>query len=356
MNVKSLFWALSALAIVLFVSCEKRPQPQPEIPTETVGVYVLNNGNWGSNDASLTVYDPTTKVVTSGVFQGRNGKKLGDLAQDIFVYGGKMYIAVYNSSMIFVTDHKGTIIKEIKTEGKSPRHFTGYDGKVYVSFYEGEVGKIDTTALTVGSTVKVGDNPEELKVANGKLYVANSGGMNYPNYGKTVSVVNLTSFSVIKEIEVVDNPCYMEVNSKGDIYLISSGNYADIQAALQKIDTQSDVATPINGVQASFMSMGPDDKLYIISSIYDENYNPTFDFYTYNTLSEAKNGNFIKDGTQVPNPYSITVDPVSGAIYIGSSDYVSNGDMYIFTKEGTFYDKFDTGGLNPITVAFVTNK
>lgn len=346
----------TALLTILFASCDKTPKPLPHVPYETIGVFVLNNGNYGSNDASLTSYEPASKAVVPGVFQARNGKKLGDTAQDILVYGGKIYVSVFNSGVIFVTDLQGTIIKEIKEEGKSPRHLASYNGNVFVTFYEGEVGKIDTTALNVISTVKVGDNPEELKAANGKLYVANSGGLNYPNYDNRVSVVNPVSMSVVKTLEVVENPCYVEVNSKGDVYVISIGNYADIPATLQKIDSQSDVVAPISDVSATYMSMGADDKLYIISSTYDENWNQTFDFFLYNTTTMAKEGSYIKDGTVVANAYSITADPVSGNIYVGASDYVSNGDMYVFTEEGTLYDKFDTGGLNPITVGFVLNK
>ncbi|MCF0177840.1 MAG: hypothetical protein HUJ90_04365, partial [Bacteroidales bacterium] len=42
-----------------------------------------------------------------------------------------------------------------------------------------------------------------------------------------------------------------------------------------------------------------------------------------------------------------------GYIFVGESDYVSTGTMYVFTKDGKLYDKFDTGGLNPHGATFI---
>lgn len=344
------------LGVFLLTSCEK-PIPDPEpIPEETTGVFVLNNGNMGSNDASLVLYDPETKSVTSNVFQSKNGQKLGDLAQDMIVYGSKMYIAVYGSGVIFVTDKSGKLIKTIKEEGRSPRYFEAHNGNIFVTYYEGYLGKIDTTSLSVLNTVKVGDNPEQVKASNNKLYVANSGGMNFPVYGKTVSVVNPTTMSIIKTLDVVVNPAYLEVDSKGDVYLVSIGNYADVPSTLQKIDPQTDAVATMSDLPVSYISMGANDIMYFISSQYDASWNLIADYYTYDAITEKVIGKLITDGTEVSSPYSITADKISGNVYIGSSDYVSTGDMYVFTSAGVLVDKFDTAGLNPIGCCFVTNK
>ena len=58
-------------------------------------------------------------------FKEANGKNLGDLAQDMLVYKERLYIAVYNSKILFVTDLEGKILGEIvaTADGKtlSPR-------------------------------------------------------------------------------------------------------------------------------------------------------------------------------------------------------------------------------------------
>ena len=84
---------LLSLSIV-FVSCEKNGGEEipPQVVTE--GIFILNNGNYASNDATLSLYDPENMVISKDIFQSVNGKKMGDLAQDMLVYGSKMYIAM----------------------------------------------------------------------------------------------------------------------------------------------------------------------------------------------------------------------------------------------------------------------
>lgn len=352
-----LIFMLAICSIFIISSCQK-PGPEPDPIEVAVGAYVLNNGNYGSNDACLTFYDYSTKGVSANVFYNANGKKLGDTAQDMLVFGSKIYISVYNSKIIFVTDHKGKIIKEITVEGDngnlSPRYLTSYGDKVYATYYEGYLGEIDTTSYAVRK-VAVGMNPDGVVGASGKLYVANSGGLNYAGgYNNTVSVVSASTFTVTKTLEVVTNPQYLKVNSEGTIYLISSGNYADIPCTLQKIDSSTDAVTTIEGISPSFMAMNQfTDKMYLICSSYDADWNLTCSYYLFDTLT-GKWFDFITDGTKVENAYSISVDPVAKLVYIGTSTYTENGDMYVFNIDGTLNNKFDTQGLNPIGVYPVT--
>lgn len=355
---KNLFFVLILAVSSLFVfsSCEKKPDPDPKVEV-TVGVYVLNNGNFESNDACLSFYDTELKSTASNVFYTVNGKKLGDTAQDIIVFGTKMYIAVYNSQVIFVTDHKGKILKEITVAGDngnlSPRYFTSYGDKVYVTYYEGYLGEIDTTSYSVRK-VAVGPNPDQVTASNGKLYVANSGGLAFPVYNNTVSVVSASSFTVAKTLEVVINPQYIKTDSQGNVFLISTGNYGDIPCTLQKIDPSTDAVTTIDGLNPSLMDIAPDsNNLYVICSTYDANWNLTCNYYVYDTAT-GKYTDFITDGTDVQNAYSISVDPIGNKLYIGTSDYISTGDMYVFSLDGKLDDTFDTGGLNPIKVYPIT--
>ncbi|GAB6013018.1 DUF5074 domain-containing protein [Viscerimonas tarda] len=233
---------------------------------------------------------------------------------------------------------------------QSPRSLTAYNGKVYVSYFDGYLARIDTARLTVDAQVKVGRCPEYVRVANNKLYVANSGGLDFNNelgYDKTVSVIDPVSFTRIKDIEVALNPDKLAVDSKGNVYVISNGNYGDVQSALQKIDAATGEVKKL-GLSASYMTIY-NDKLYLIDSQYDENWNTINTFLVYDTKTESLiTDSFVTDGTEVSNPYSISVNPSNGDVYIGSSDYVTDGDMYIFNQDGQLIKKFDTKGLNPI--------
>lgn len=353
-----------ALLIMSSSSClDPNNGKEPEIPLTTIGTYVLNSGNFGSNDANLIAYNPYTKELNYNIFErSNNGRKLGDTAQDMIAFGSKIYIAVYNSGVIFVTDLDGKVIKEIKTKAQgssanlSPRFFTTWEDCVYVTFYEGYAGKIDTTSLTVSALAKVGDNPEQIKIAGEKLYVANSGGMNYPNYGKTLSVLNPVTMDVMSEVKVSDNPVYLESDSRGNLYVISMGNYNDVPSCLQIVNPNNDSVQKLEleGITPTFIAKGPGNALYLVSSSYDENWQLTAEYYIFDTSKKEIYGKLIKDGTRVENPFSLSADTLLTLIYIGTSDYTTNGQMYVIDAFGNMYHAFDTGGLNPITACPVT--
>ncbi|WP_156032831.1 YncE family protein [Prevotella sp. 10(H)] len=319
---------------------------------EVSGIYILNSGKQGHNNANMSFYDLTAKTLSTKVFEAANGISLGDTGQDIIVYGTKMYIAVYGSGVIFVTDKQGKQLGKIESvkngKAQQPRGFTTHDGKVYVTYFDGNLAKIDTTKMEIEAQVPVGRNPEYVRVANNNLYVANSGGLDYNNpigYDKFVSVVDIATFKETTKIPVVINPDKMAVDSEGDIYVISNGDYKTIPNTLQRIDAKTHKVTNVGN--ATWMNIN-NDKLYIIYSQYDANWNQVITYSVYDTKTEKIiTDKFITDGTVVNKPFSITTDPVNNYVYIGTSDYTNNGDMYIFSAEGKLINKFDTGGISP---------
>lgn len=327
--------------------------PFPE-QTSLNGVYVLNSGKKGSNNSSLSFYDFETKKVEEDIFKKKNGRGLGDTANDILIYGSKIYIAVSNSNVIEVTDLQGKSLKQIVSDGDplQPRFFASHNGKVYVSLFDGYVARLDTTSLSIESKVKVGRNPEQLVIANNKLYVANSGGLDYSTpvgYDKTVSVVDLPTFKEKSKIEVVINPVSVRADSQGDVYVISNGNYNDIPNTFQRIDSKTDEVSKVEVTNATEMaSIG--DKFYIIYSQYEADWSQTISYISFDAINEKViSDNFITDGTTIAKPYKVGADAASNYIFVTESDYKTNGDVYVFDTAGKLQFKFEAG-LNPLKV------
>ncbi len=353
---KRIYLLLLGIAIILAsTSCDKNEKDPVIVPTETTeGYYILNTGSWGKNNASLSYYDFEYKIMSNNVFLDKNEKKLGDLAQDMIVYGNKMYISVQNSAIIFVTDKKGEILAEITDPVYTqPHSFVAYNGDVFVTYYDGAIGKIDTTSFAVNS-VKMGNNPEQLKMANGNFYIANSGGMNYPNYGTTVSIVNPADLTLIKELEVGLNPRYIQADAFGNVYVLTVGDYGAVLPSLKKIDPQGNVVTLDikNGEESlppSYIGMGSDNYLYVISGKSDEStgWKLQGDIYSFNTQTQKIEGKFITDGTTIENISGLSVDLSTGEVGVPTSDYINTGDFYIFSKEGVLNQKLPVG-VNPV--------
>lgn len=325
------------------------------------GFFVLNSGKMNSNNATLDYYDPNTKELKSKVFSSINKRNLGDIANDMLIYGSKMYIAVSNSNTIEITDLNAKSLKTISPKDatgqpQSPRYFTAYEGQVYVTLFDGHLAAIDTTSMTITRQVKVGPNPYQVRAVNDKLYVANSGGYNTVQ-DSTLSVVDPVSFKEEKKIVVGLNPMYMGVDSDNEIYVVCGGNFANIKSSIQRVNLNLGTSTSIYTNDNIVMSL-TNDKLYVINSQNDANWQPiNTKFSLYDTKADKTiSDNFITDGTVVNKPYSISTNPLTGEIYIGTSDYVNTGDVFIFSSEGKKLNQIAVSGINPMGVYVMTAK
>jgi len=347
------FYAAMCAAVV-FTSCSDDDEKKGPIvePFSKAGIYVLNEGSYNQNNAGLTVKYAESGEVVPDRFQV-NGRGLGELGQDMIVYGSHIYIAVSGSEVIEVTDLTGVSVKQVKpAEGTiQPRYMAAHNGKVYITSFDGYVARLDTTSLTIEDKVQVGHNPENIVVVNNKLYVANSGGMGYAtgDYDKTVSVIDIPSFTETKKIEVVFNPCNMVVDSEGDIYLVSMGDYTPAAPnTLQKIDTSTDEVSSISIANATQLAIA-NDKIYMIYSQYGQD-KPTF--YVYDAINETIITDAFIAEDIVDSPYKISADVVTGNVYITSSNYTTNGDVYEFNAAGSLIQSFETG-MNPSKVIVI---
>ena len=167
---------------------------------KVVGMYLLNEGNMGSNKCTLDFLDYAQGVYMRNIYAERNPNvvmELGDVGNDIRIYGSKMYVVVNCSNKVEVLDaHSGKRITQINIP--NCRFVTFDRGYAYVSSYvgpvelnnpdavRGAVYKVDTTSLTTVGRCTVGYQPEEMAVLGDRLYVANSGGYMAPKYDNTV--------------------------------------------------------------------------------------------------------------------------------------------------------------------------
>lgn len=283
-------------------------------------------------------------------FEIQNGRKLGMTAQDMIVYGDKMYISMTGESTIEVTDLQAKSIKQIKTDGE-PRYMVSNGGKVYVTYYNGYVARLDTASLEVEAKVQVGRSPEKLTISNNKLFVANSGGADFSTIGpdNTVSVVDLATFKEEKKIEVVLNPVNIEADEQGYVYVVSMGDYKDIPNTFQRINAESGEVTVVKDCPNVTEMTYLDGKLYMWYAQWDENgLTPTY--LTYDTKTQKVGENFISVGTKIASPYKIS--NAGGKIYVSNSVYKQTGEFYGFDTDGKMFEKFEAW-YNPSKVVLV---
>lgn len=333
---------------------EAAEQAKVSVYDAYTGFYLLHSGKMYSNNSSLGLYTLDAANYRKDIFADANGKGLGDTANDMVLYGSKIYVAVSGSNLIYVLDREGNILKEIRPEEggapEKPRYAAPYGGKVYVSMYSGYVACVDTVSLEIEKRVKVGAYPEQLVAAGGKLYVTNSD-YTGDGTGKTVSVIALPGFTREKDIEVVQNPTEIAADATGNVYVISMGNYGDILNTLQKIDPATGAVTTI--ANATKMAVGR-EKIYLMYSQYDADWNQTISYFTYDLAAgTVNNASFITDGTAIAKPYMLSANSTTGEVMVTESDYTNTGAAYLFNSNGRLIRKIaDTQGLNPVKACF----
>ena len=330
------------LIAIGFTSCEK-DDPIPE-PGETYsGVFILNQGSWGQNNAGISYYDFETGEL---LFDITNGS-LGDTGQDMIAYGSKLYVTVSTSSRVSVFDlktHERLENIELKdgAQPREPRYLAAYNGKVYVTTLDGNVVRIDTTSLSQDGIAPVGPNPEGITAGNGKLYVANSGGF-LPDYNNTLSIVDIATFHEEETLVVGVNPKIVRADAYGNIYLTYIGNYFDISGGFQRINTQTKAVENIPvSANVDFTIAG--DSLYYYGVTYNPDWTANSSFGIYNVKTQQPvTDQLIKDGTSIQTPYGIGVDERTKEVYISDTDYSNPGIVYVFGQDGRSKNTLNVG-------------
>ena len=338
---------------------------------EVKGFFLLNEGNMGSNKATLDYFDYATGVYTRNIFAERNpgvALELGDVGNDLGIYGSRLYAVINCSNLVEVMDvETARHIAEIPLPNCRYIAFDG--GYAYVSSYAGAVefdpeyrrgyvAKIDTVTMQVVDTCSVGYQPEEMAVVDGRLYVANSGGYMAPDYDLTVSVIDLATFEVCNEIEVAPNLHQVKIGGDGMLYISSRGDYYGHQSSTWVVDPSTDeVVRELQLLQNSDMAVYG-DSLYVISHSWS---NVSLDYSTGYAVFDTREGitvtrNFVTDGTkeEITTPYCIAVNPSNGDIFLtDAKDHVTPGCIHCYGQDGVRKWSATTGDI-PAHIVFTS--
>ncbi len=372
------------LLFLLATSCRDSKYMEgvtPSTPTDVVdgnssedvkGFYLLNEGNMGSNKASIDYFDYASGIYHKNIYAERNPhvvKELGDVGNDIQIYGNRLYAVINCSNILEVMDVE--TVKHIDVVSiPNCRYITFKDEYAYVSSYAGPVqidpnarlgyvAKVDTATLKVVDECIVGYQPEEMLVVDHKLYVANSGGYRAPNYDKTVSVIDLHTFKEIKKIEVAVNLHRLELDRYGNIWVSSRGDYYDVPSKIFVIDSKTDQVTEEFDLANSNMTISG-DSIYVYSTEWNHSTaENTTSYAIINTKSKAiVDRNFIKDGTEkeIKIPYGVAVNPKTKEIFVtDAKNYVTPGKLHCYSTNGVRKWSVTTGDI-PAHLVFTTKK
>lgn len=341
--------SLALLMLVFFTSCSSEDAtPSSYVPQGDFdsGVLVLNEGNFGQPNASLSFISFDLSRTQNDIFFGENPSTvLGNAAQSIGFNGNLAYIVVNASNKIeIVNRYTMQKVGDITSGLESPRYIAFANGKGYVTTWGNGVGGgaikvIDLGSNTVTATIVVDDYPNKIIEHAGKLYVAhNDLGTN----GRYISVLNASTNSVSASIEVGDMPDTMKI--EGDHLWVACNGKFDYN------NTANNTAGSI--VEINLVSNAIIQSLFPASStariIHMDLYGSHI-FYTINKDIYK----FPLTGTTLPASPSFTaaVEDLYGfgvknnKIFVGDSKgFLVNGQVFIYSS-GEQFDPNPIGTL-----------
>lgn len=344
---------------LLFVACsnengedDRTPViPKPEIIGENL--IICNEGNWQSDNGQLSYYDGTAGVLTNKWFRQVNGSKLGDTPNDIIQVNDTLIaIAVNWSNIIQYIHPDGTACGATENVPNNRRmcadgnylYITSYAHKCgNQTFEKGYVAKIDVKTKQVVATCEVGWEPEGVRLYDGKLYVANTGGYAFSEGHEYETTVQVVDAETMKSIKTIDTGCinlYGEMSQAGQYLCINScGDYYNVKPKTVIVDCKTDEVKTFD-FPATYNSTDG-DVFYTVGSEFS--YNTGEYVYSIKTINpktqEVKDGIFCEAITQkikeITSPYELYISPYTKNVYFtDANSYGSAGYLYGYTKEG----------------------
>ena len=361
-------------AVILTGSCMNSKPPVGVLPEpgELGRLYILNEGVMGMGNSSIDFYDFADGTYVTDAFPAANPDVtlgLGDTGNDLAVYGGKLWAVMNGSDLVEVMD--ASTMEHIRAIDVPACRDIAFSGRyAYVTSWAGNVSddgdrtgmvyRIDINSLSIAGAVEVGYQPEDIAALDGKIYVANSGGMT-DGYDNRLSIIDEESFSLERAVEIAANICDIAPDAYGRLWISSPGDYYSVHSGIYVYDTVSGtVLKPesganilpewINDIRVSSMySTG--SHLWVLGNENEWDYTAGAGKYCLYTIDcqalTMTRTELSRTGAEsISNPYGIWVSPDEKTIAItDAASYTEPGYILFLDANLNFVSSFQTGFL-----------
>lgn len=325
------------ICLLLFTSCVKdKPQNliQPATQLTTAKkVYIINEGNYGSGNSSISLFDLGNNQVVEDFFKNQNNSSLGDVAQSMNYFNSNFYIVVNNSGKVVVCNH------QFKKTGQisgltSPRYILPITNqKAYVSdLYANAISVVDLSTNTKVSTIPCSGWTEQMTLIYNKAFVTNL----KTNY---VYVINTLSNVITDSINVGKGAGSLGLDKNDKLWVLSAGDKTNsILGKLSRINTNT------NQVELSFSFTSNDSPNNLcFNKTKDTLYFLNTNIYRMSIADVALPQNpIIAAGSK--NFYGLGINPNDYTIYVSDAlDYIQKSNVYVYDVNGNLKQNFKTG-------------
>lgn len=325
--------------LFLLTSCVKDKPQEPATSNVSINanskVLIVNEGNYGWNNASVSVYDASSGAIADDYYkQQNNNQNLGDVCQSITKYNNHYYLVVNNSNKIIVTD-ASSFTKTATINGfNSPRYLLPVTyNKAYVSdLFANSVQVVDLNTNTITGSIPCHGWTNEMALIYNKAFVTNL----ESNY---CYVINTMTDAIIDSVNIGKGGSSIVIDKNSKVWILTSGNTTSAQnGKLVKINP---VTMQIEATQNFTTSDHPQE--LCINKTRDTLYYLNKGICQFPITSvQLPSTPLVNAGSKVY--YGLDVNPKDYSIYVSDAiDYVQKSKIEVYDATGNLKTSFTAG-------------
>ena len=336
--------AVFSAGLLFFSSCDNGSGGE-EIPKKT-GVLIVNAGNFGSGNGTVSFYDEELGTVSNNVIKTANGgSEIGAGIESIYQNDGVGFLVCNATDKIeffSVEDYK--YLANPTTNISQPRYMTVVGNKAYITCWgpwsanftleESYVAVMDLDTKEIVDSLECGVGPEGIIAANNKLYMANS-------FETSVTVFDLSDDSTDK-INLEAAPQHFSLDGSGTLWVTVSSNfgiYTEDKVGLQSINTITNSKgsfTKVPGLSDDgVMALdGTGEKIYVFTT---QPWPVTeTEVFVFDTKTEILADEALISGE---NFNGIGFNPTTDNLYVADAvGFAGNGKIMVYDVDGLSLD------------------
>jgi hypothetical protein len=340
---------ITVLAVFIAVmSCKKLEENNPDVieqVNQAEGAFVINEGTFGWNNASLSYVNFKSAAISNQIYKGKNNKQLGDIFQSMIIHNGLGFLAIDQADVIKVININSLVESTVITELNGPRYMladktsevlwvtqysdvnlVGLNLNTYAKVFEIDLPDYDIDGIPIQS------GSDQMVLWNNKLFVSN---FRRPY----VYQVNATNAVVEDSIYVGYGVFSLVIGNNNLLWVASSGDFnKNTQARLTCVDVQSNsVVDFVENVDTGFSNItfgAKNETVYVLN----------------NGVKKVRLSNDKIELTAIIQPssensfYGLDVNPYNGEIWVTNAlDFQQQGEVYQYNATGVLLNTYVAG-------------
>jgi DNA-binding beta-propeller fold protein YncE len=340
--------AFGALALLLLPSCVKdKPidNPDPILPAAGRRIFIANEGNYNSGEASLSFINTSNDSIYNNVVSVINGNSLGDVFQSIFQDGERLYLVMNNSDKIIVLHHKTLEYIGIIPIAKPRNILKIAEDKFYVStLYHNSVAIVNPQSLSVTGYIALPyNNTEGLVMHQNNVYVSC-----WDTACNSIYAIDAINDIVMDTIPIQARaPHAVLIDKNEDLWVFSGNVEQGVNATITKVSLANGNLQSIN-----FPSMAE-----VIKPIWNAT-KDTMNYIAvkYSGVNTTYNGIYQISITSVTPPvtpfipaaanqyyWSLGIDPITHHVFVGDpKGFIQRGAVMEYNPQGMLVKTYTT--------------